>query len=91
MASDLVGLAIGRDGNNVNEVRKLDGILTVEFEDYNQMFRVRAKVGEPMCALYMYMCLCACTNVHVVIRACTCTCTNISTCTCVYAHVQMCM
>ena len=45
MVSDLVGLAIGRDGHNVNEVRKLDGILSVEFEDYNQMFRVRAKVG----------------------------------------------
>ena len=30
----------------MNEVRKLDGILTVEFEDYNQMFRVRAKVSE---------------------------------------------
>ena len=45
VVSDLVGLAIGRDGHNVNEVRKLDGILSVEFEDYNQMFRVRAKVG----------------------------------------------
>lgn len=45
VASDLVGLAIGRDGHNVNEVRKLDGIMSVEFEDYNQMFRVKAKVS----------------------------------------------
>lgn len=43
--SDLVGLAIGREGHNVNEVRKLDGILSVEYEDYTQMFRVRAKVS----------------------------------------------
>ena len=44
-----MGLAIGREGHNVNEVRKLDGILSVEFEDYNQMFRVRAKVSEIVC------------------------------------------
>ena len=44
VAADLVGLAIGREGNNVNEVRKLDGILSVEFEDDQQMFRIKAKV-----------------------------------------------
>ena len=43
--SDLVGLAIGREGSNVNEVRKLEGIVSVEFDDYSQMFKVRAKVS----------------------------------------------
>ena len=41
---DLVGLAIGRDGNNVNEVRRMEGIAMVEFDDYSSMFRVRAEV-----------------------------------------------
>ena len=41
----LVGLAIGKDGGNVNEVRRMDGIINVEFDDNTSMFRVRAKVG----------------------------------------------
>ena len=45
ISSDLVGLAIGREGSNVNEVRKLEGIVSVEFDDYSQMFKVRAKVS----------------------------------------------
>ena len=42
---ELVGLAIGRDGNNVNEVRRMEGIAMVEFDDYSSMFRVRAEVN----------------------------------------------
>ena len=42
---DLVGLAIGRDGNNVNEVRRMDGIISVEYDDYSTMFSVKGEVG----------------------------------------------
>lgn len=42
---DLVGLAIGKEGSNVNDVRRMDGIVSVEFEDYSSMFRVRAEVS----------------------------------------------
>ena len=42
---DLVGLAIGKEGVNVNEVRRMDGIVSVEFEDHSSMFRVRAEVS----------------------------------------------
>ena len=44
VAGDLVGLAIGRDGANVNEVRRMDGIMSVEFDDYSSMFCVKAEV-----------------------------------------------
>ena len=42
---DLVGLAIGKEGVNVDEVRRMDGIVSVEFEDHSSMFRVRAEVS----------------------------------------------
>ena len=40
-----MGLAIGKEGINVNEVRRMDGIVSVEFEDHSSMFRVRAEVS----------------------------------------------
>ena len=40
-----MGLAIGKEGVNVNEVRRMDGIVSVEFEDHSSMFRVRAEVS----------------------------------------------
>ena len=43
--SDLVGLAIGREGANVNEARRFDGIISIEFEDYSSMFSVKGEVG----------------------------------------------
>jgi len=45
---DLVGLAIGKEGSNVNDVRRMDGIVSVEFEDYSSMFRVRAETQEAL-------------------------------------------
>ena len=42
---DLVGLAIGRDGNNVNEVRRMDDIISVEYDDYSTMFIVKGEVS----------------------------------------------
>lgn len=41
---ELVGLAIGKEGSNVNEARRLDGIHSIEFDDYSSMFRVRGEV-----------------------------------------------
>lgn len=42
---DLVGLAIGRDGNNVNEARRLHGIISIEYDDYSTMFIVKGEVS----------------------------------------------
>ena len=56
---DLVGLAIGREGNNVNEVRRMEGIAMVEFDDYSSMFRVRAEVSLSLTgSLRMEWCTC---------------------------------
>lgn len=54
MASDVVGLAIGRNGNNIKKVKKLDGILSVEFDQDKKIFCVRGKVSEPTTYMYMY-------------------------------------
>ena len=51
--SDLVGLAIGKDGNNVNQARKLEGITLVEFDDFNSMFIIKGDVR---------VCVCVCTK-----------------------------
>ena len=42
--TDLVGMAIGREGANVNEARKINGISSVEFDDYSSMFSVKGEV-----------------------------------------------
>ena len=58
---DLVGLAIGRDGNNVNEARRLTGVLSIEYDDYRHWFIVKGEVsGERVC-----VCVCMCPTVAV--------------------------
>ena len=42
---DLVGLAIGREGNNVNEARRMGGVLSIEYDDYSTMFIVKGEVS----------------------------------------------
>ena len=42
--SDLVGMAIGREGANVNEARRIRGVSSVEFDDYSSMFSVKGEV-----------------------------------------------
>ena len=46
---DLVGLAIGRDGNNVNEARRMGGIISIEYDDYSHMFIVKGEVSVCEC------------------------------------------
>ena len=43
--ADLVGMAIGRDGANVNEARRIPGVSSVEFDDYSSMFSVKGNVS----------------------------------------------
>lgn len=47
--SELVGMAIGRDGANVNEARKISGVKSVEFDDYSSMFSVKGEVRGGAC------------------------------------------
>ena len=44
IASDLMGVTIGRDGHNINKVCKPDGISDIV--DNNQIFRVKAEVSD---------------------------------------------
>jgi len=44
--SDLVGLAIGKDGNNVNEARKVPGVQSIEFDDNSSHFIVQGEVSD---------------------------------------------
>ena len=75
--SDLVGLAIGKDGNNVNQARKLKGITLVEFDDFNSMFIIKGDVR--VCA-----CMCVCVCVCVCVRVCVCVCVcHVRVCVCV--------
>lgn len=46
VAQELVGLAIGREGVNVNEARRFDGIISIEFDDPSSMFRVKGESKE---------------------------------------------
>lgn len=41
---DLVGLAIGREGVNVNAARRIPGIVSIEYNDYNSMFEIKGEV-----------------------------------------------
>ncbi len=41
---DLVGLAIGREGVNVNAARRIPGIVTIEYDDYSSMFEIKGEV-----------------------------------------------
>lgn len=43
--ADLVGMAIGRDGANMNEARRISGVSSVEFDDYSSMFSVKGDVS----------------------------------------------
>ncbi len=38
-------MAIGREGANVNEARRLSGVISVDFDDYSSMFSVKGEVG----------------------------------------------
>lgn len=42
---EYVGLAIGRDGTNVNEARRFDGVVSIEFDDYSSMFSIKGRVS----------------------------------------------
>ena len=42
---DLVGLAIGREGSNVNEARRIQGIISIEYNDDDSMFEIKGEVG----------------------------------------------
>lgn len=41
---DLVGLAIGREGVNVNAARRIPGIVSIEYNDYSSMFEIKGEV-----------------------------------------------
>ena len=43
---DLVGMAIGREGANVNEARRIPGVTSVEFDDYSSTFCIKGEVGK---------------------------------------------
>ena len=45
MPHDLVGLAIGREGSNVNEARRIQGIISIEYNDDDSMFEIKGEVG----------------------------------------------
>ena len=60
---DLVGLAIGRDGNNVNEARRLNGVLSIEYDDYSHRFIVKGEVSGVsvnVCVSVAVLCECKC-------------------------------
>ena len=46
--TDLVGMAIGREGANVNEARRIRGVKTIEFDDYSSMFSIKGEVSVSM-------------------------------------------
>ena len=62
---DLVGLAIGRDGNNVNEARRLDGVLSIEYDDYSHKFIVKGEVSGVCMCVCVCVCVCMCVCVCV--------------------------
>ena len=62
---DLVGLAIGRDGNNVNEARRLTGVLSIEYDDYSHRFIVKGEVSGVYVSECVCVCVCVCPTVAV--------------------------
>jgi len=60
---DLVGMAIGREGANVNEARRIPGVTSVEFDDYSSMFSVKGDVRLYYLLLpVMHVSCCACSQ-----------------------------
>ena len=73
---DLVGLAIGRNGNNLIEARRMDGVISIEYDDYSQLFIVKGQVSD------VCLCVCVCTCC----APCVCECVRERECVCVCVH-----
>ena len=41
---ECIGYAMGKQGWNVNQARKIDGIISIDFDDYHHMFIVKSEV-----------------------------------------------
>ena len=41
---ECIGYAMGKQGWNVNQARKIDGVISIEFDDYRCMFIVKSEV-----------------------------------------------
>lgn len=46
MPVECVGLAMGKQGRNVNQARQLEGIIGIDFDDYHHMFVIKAEVSD---------------------------------------------
>ena len=43
---ECIGYAMGKQGWNVNQARKIDGIISIDFDDYHCMFIVKSEVSK---------------------------------------------
>ena len=43
---ECVGYAMGKQGWNVNQARQIEGIVSIDFDDYHCMFIVKSEVRE---------------------------------------------
>ncbi len=51
---DLVGLAIGREGSNVNEARRIQGVISIEYNDDDSMFEIKGEVSTHSSSIVMH-------------------------------------
>ena len=43
---ECVGCAMGRQGWNINQARQVDGVISIEFDDYKSEFTIKAEVSQ---------------------------------------------
>ena len=52
ISSEMIGFAMGRRGWNVKQAREIVGVISIDFDDFNSMFTIKAEVSRSFVCLF---------------------------------------